>query len=143
MDVIILTGQDWVNRHPIVFVIALFCGIWTFNSFVFSRWGGWARLAERYRYQGKFGGKRYWFQSAQFRWGFGAHQALIFGANSTGWYIAIAPIFPLLFHPPLFIPWTDVHLKGSKRILFRDCVCFELGRDIRIPIAILEKSAEK
>ena len=67
---------------------------------------------------------------------------LTIGANSNGLYLApTLPVFPL-FHPPMFIPWSEISLT-SKKTFFFSGVRFGLGRETPTPFWIETYLAER
>jgi hypothetical protein len=68
--------------------------------------GGWRRLAGPYGDTTLFAGDVTRFASAQFGWA-SYSGALSVGASDMGLFLATIPIFRP-FHPPLFIPWTEI-----------------------------------
>jgi hypothetical protein len=69
------------------------------------------------------------------------NNCLIVGANADGFYLATIILF-WFAHLPLFIPWNEVTLP-KKRILFKNFVRFQLGRENPIPLSIRESLANK
>jgi hypothetical protein len=72
--------------------------------------GGWAKLGAVYRLNGRFEGRRWWFQDVMLRGWCGYNGCVSVGANADGLYLNT--IF-VVSHPPLFVPWSD--LSVSKR----------------------------
>lgn len=97
----------------LVFVLS-FAAIWTFVTWMASRASGWHRLGQRYGSPGPFAsvGERMRFVSAQIGWGnYGG--ALELRASASGLYLA--PIWVLRpFHPPLFIPWSEIEVHRPQ-----------------------------
>ena len=107
----------WQPTTPAEFVggVALF---WVGSSFALATIGGWRRLAEVYRLGDKFRGDQFRLRSARMRWGAGYSNCLMLGANEHGFYMAI--FFPFrLFHPPLFIPWSDIGVARKNGWLYK------------------------
>lgn len=133
--------QPWVDRHPIWFGVSdVLFGYFTV-LFVISWWSGWAMLARRFRDRSKFTGSRWRFQSGQMRWMCGYNNCLTVGANSEGLFLSILPIFSL-FHPPLFIPWTEISYT-KKTSFFSAGVRFQLGNEFYAPLWVREQLAER
>jgi hypothetical protein len=76
---------------------------------------------------------------AQMRWLCGYNNCLSVGANPEGLYLSTLPFFPL-FHPPLFIPWTEVSFVRTK-LFFVSGVRFELGREAHVPLWLRDRLA--
>ncbi len=76
------------------------------------------------------------------RWGANYNNCLTIGVDTAGLYLS-----PLFFfrigHPPLFIPWTEISLRGRRKILFIEFVELKLGREERIPFLIRASLAEQ
>jgi hypothetical protein len=98
-------------------------------------------LARHIRSRNEFLGSRWHFQSATMRWLCGYNNYITIGADPNGLYLSTLPIFPL-FHPPLFIPWTEISLS-SKNLFFAAGVRFELGRESSIPLWVRKRLAER
>jgi hypothetical protein len=126
--------QGWVDLHPVIFAVSDLVFLILVISFVISWWSGWALLARKFRAREQFRGERRWWISGRMRWLAGYHNCLIAGANPEGLYLATFPFFPL-FHPPLFIPWTEIQVPGGGRIMFGG-IRFELGNDLRLPVRL-------
>jgi hypothetical protein len=133
--------QPWVDRHPIAFVISNILFVYFTVSLVVSWWSGWAVLTRHFRSRSKFNGARWHWQSGQMRWLCGYSRCLTVGANSEGLYLATLPFFPF-FHPPLFIPWTEVSFV-RKDLLFLAGVRFELGREGFTHLWVRERLADR
>ncbi|HVA71703.1 MAG TPA: hypothetical protein VNF02_01225 [Candidatus Limnocylindrales bacterium] len=134
----------WTDQHPASFALALFAMLalfWIGVSLVISRAGGWHALAGRFRFEEKFSGVHWRWQSAQMRWIAAYHNCVTIGASPEGLYVA--PFFPFrLAHPPLFIPWSEVSYS-RKKVMFTPMVCFELGRDQSIPFWVRENLGQR
>ncbi len=76
------------------------------------------------------------------RWGANYNNCLIIGADPTGLYLSTL-FFRRIGHPPLFIPWPEISLRGRRKILFVEFVEFRLGREERIPFSIRAGLADK
>jgi hypothetical protein len=67
---------------------------------------------------------------------------LTIGANSNGLYLApTVAVFPL-FHPPMFIPWSEISLT-NKRSFFFSGVRLDLGHETPTPLWIRSYLAER
>jgi hypothetical protein len=136
-----LKMQAWVDRHPILFVLSDVLFLYFSVSLVVSWWSGWAVLARHFRFRGKFIGSRWRCQSGNMRWFCGYSNCLTVGANSEGLYLSTLPFFPL-FHPPLFIPWTEVSFV-RKDVFFIAGVRFGLGRETSTPLWVRGRLADR
>ena len=100
---------------PVVFAL-LFAGGWCLVMFGISWIGGWGALARKYRATSVPDGKRFWFQSALLgSMNYGSCLTVIVG--SAGLYLAVFPPFRM-GHPPLLIPWAELHGLREKRFLW-------------------------
>jgi hypothetical protein len=117
--------------------ILVIAGIWVALSIALARAGGWAALAAVYRAPEAFGGKRWRFQSAGMRWRTNYGACLTVGANAEGLYLAVP--FPFrIGHPPLFIPWTDISVTATRRLVFT-YLEFRFRRAPDIPFRVGER----
>jgi hypothetical protein len=133
--------QGWVDQHPLAFGIADFLFLWVVVSFVISYTGGWAALAGKFRYRGKFNGPKWRGQSGKMRGLARYRNCLVVGGNPEGLYLAV--FFPFrMAHPPMFIPWNEVTLTKS-RVWFVPMVRFQLGRELSVPFWIRESLANR
>jgi hypothetical protein len=95
----------------------IFAGFWIGIGFLLSWIGGWQALAGRYRATQSFTGERFWMKSAAMG-GVGYRNSVNLGADSSGLYLAVFPLFRA-GHPPLFIPWSDISFSEERRWLLR------------------------
>jgi hypothetical protein len=62
-------------------------------------------------------------------------------ATRDGLYLAVFPLFRIA-HPPLFIPWAELHNIKEKRSFFRRVVKMEVGiprvASVVLPRRVLE-----
>lgn len=96
---------------------AVFMAFWFLLVFSMGRLGKWGQLAEKYETTTLFSGQRYMMQSAiigRMRY----RNALTFGANEKGVYLAIFVLFRM-GHPPLFIPWSDIQTTETTVTVFK------------------------
>jgi len=137
--------QDWTNQHQTAFwllVFPLFFGaLWCVVCALLSYIGGWATLANQFRWQSAFVGDRWRFQSGQMRWNVNYGNCLTVGGNPQGLYLAVLPLFRFR-QPPLLIPWEEVTVT-RRRFLLLQWVRFELGNELHIPLSIRPKLAER
>lgn len=125
---------DWVFRHPPFFIL-LFVATFALILRVLGIISGWAILSKRFRFTGMFYGQSWPFRSAQMRFQVQYGTCLSVGANESGLYLAIFPVFRI-GHPPLLIPWSEVSvITGEKGIIFKKRE-FWLGRQESIPLRI-------
>ena len=80
--------------------------------FFFSRVGGWHELAKHYPAPKRYGGA--WI-SNEVHFGNTSGDSIQVGADSQGLYLSIwIGLRP--FHPPLFVPWSDVTAVGYQSV---------------------------
>jgi hypothetical protein len=138
----VLEMQAWVNKYPGWFGFAttflMYCAV----SVAVSWWSGWRPLARQFGTKTKFTGALWRAQSGQMRWLCSYRGCLTVGANLEGLYLATFPFFPL-FHPPLFIPWSEV--SAARKHLFPGIggIRFRLGKELSIPLWIGDRLAER
>jgi hypothetical protein len=89
-------------------ILGLLFILWYFICLkLISKYTGWASLACKYTFKGRFNGKILRCQSP----GGGIH----IGANESGLYLAMLFVFRP-FHSPLFVPWQDIKAMRTKRL---------------------------
>lgn len=136
--------QNWLDHHSGALWIIVPCyaiaSLMIVNA-VISYIGGWTTLAKHFRLTTPFKGKRWERQSGQMRWIAGYGNCLTVGSNVQGLYLAMMPLFRFR-HPQLLIPWQEIEIS-RRQILFFRYVRFRLGRDLRIPLYLRPKLAEK
>jgi hypothetical protein len=72
-----------------------------------SRFSGWHALAETYPLLGRFPTPRKTWGFAVFRGWFGYNGGIILAGDEAGLYLKTWPVI-LAFHPPVFIPWSEI-----------------------------------
>ncbi|NPC71954.1 hypothetical protein D7Y27_34350 [Corallococcus sp. AB004] len=111
---------------PVIFVLV---------SYVLAAMGGWRRLARDYRLDKGGGFPCRSFVSGEVG-GVSYGNCLTLGGDARGLYLAAFFLFRL-GHPPLCIPWADVHDRVRERRLFLfSWDTFSVGPDrvkLRIP----------
>ena len=125
---------DWVFHHPPFFVL-LFVATWALTLHLLGMISGWAILSKRFRFTGMFCGQSWPFRSARMRFQVHYGNCLSIGADESGLYLAVFPIFRV-GHPPLLIPWSEVSImSGEKGFIFKKRE-LRLGRQELIPLRI-------
>lgn len=113
-------------REAIPFLLPiLVVATWLVLVMLLARYGGWQRLAERYRALGTFRGKVLRFRSGRLNRA-NYNTCLTVGTDGDRLYLA-----PLLLyrpgHPPLLIPWKEITAE-KKKILFLHYVDLSFAR---------------
>ena len=125
---------------PLAFVI-VFPVFWLFTVWLIGSFGGWQRMAQRYRAQQPPTGKRFVSQYG-FVGGARYGNALNVTANDAGLHISPVSLFAFN-HPPLFIPWHDLHNPQPLVFRQRDLIQVNVGHPpmatLRLPPDIFEQ----
>jgi hypothetical protein len=118
-----------------IIFLAFFVAVWCTTGLLTGKLSGWAVLGRRFGSTLPFPSQTWRWRSARMRWGANYNNCLTIGADPAGLYLS-----PLFFfrigHPPLFIPWAEISLRGRRKIMFIECVEFKLGREEQIPFTI-------
>jgi hypothetical protein len=102
-----------------------FVGMWLLVGWSLAQFGGWSSLAESYRAEGPFEGKK--FSGMAGRMGMSRYKGvLILGADNRGLFLSVIFLFRFS-HPALFIPWTDI-TASEKKGFFYDSVSLEFAK---------------
>lgn len=131
-----------------VLLVLHFC----FVSFLAAQLTGWRRLARQFRYQPSTDlpleggrarrkdpeGTRFRFQSCMFGWA-GYNHCLTVITNAEGLYFRLSRVFPLPFHPPIFIPWAEMKNVQHEKLLWNEVVRFDAGQPRPIRLRFLRK----
>jgi hypothetical protein len=131
---------EWLFSHPPFFAF-FFVTQGALGFYILARMSGWNRLSKRFRYRGTFYGETWPFRSA--RMGplirFGC--ALTMGADESGVYMAVFPLFRIC-HPPLLVPWSEVSIiSGERGLIVKKRLLF-LGRQEAVALNISSSLAE-
>jgi hypothetical protein len=107
------------------FFIPFFLGGWCIVSFALSWIGGWYQLGKSYRARDRPSGKRFsmrsgWVGIVGGRWIFTIYN------SQDGLYLSRSWLFRP-FHPPLFIPWSEIHDARPGRFLMSGMIVFDVG----------------
>jgi hypothetical protein len=102
-------------------LLAAWCGA----SVIVSRLSGWCRLAENYPLRGCPSGRRFFVQSCKIgRVSYGS--CLTIYSSPKGIFLLV--MFPFRpGHPPLFIPWNEIHSPKMRRWLWLESVEVQVG----------------
>ncbi|MFQ5592000.1 MAG: hypothetical protein ACE5HE_12610 [Phycisphaerae bacterium] len=89
-------------------------GGWALICTGLAHFAGWRSLAREYRATAPFQGRRFHFCSAQFGAWVGYNGSFTPGADHSGLFVAVWPIFRI-GHPSLLVPWSEIHASVEKR----------------------------
>ncbi len=124
-----------------VLISGFFIAAWALVCAGLGHLGGWRSLARHYAAKGPFRGRRLHFRSARFGGWVGYNGALTPGADPSGLYLAVWPLFRI-GHPPLFVPWSDISLSHEK-YLWIEVVLLTFVQDPRARVRITRRLAER
>ena len=114
--------------------------LWLTIFAVLARAGGWSALAKQYRFVGVPEGEKFSFQSAELRW-VGYNGCVTIRISTEGLYLAVWRVLRFC-HPPLLIPWSDLHVLKVRPTAWFPDVTLSAGTPpltrIRLPYRILE-----
>jgi hypothetical protein len=100
--------------HDHLVILGLAAVAWSLICAGLAHFAGWRSLARLYRASTPFQGRRFHFSSAQFGGWVGYNGSFTPGADHTGLFIAVWPIFRIC-HPPLMVPWSEIQVSVEKR----------------------------
>ncbi len=134
-----------MDKIPVQYYPFLFAGIFVASWFVTARIVsamGWQKLAKVYGSEKECEGTRWSMQSAKV--GSASYNGcLTIGANYDGLYLSILFILRP-WHPPIFIPWSDISAKEAKRsMLLGDLCVLTFSRAPGLEVVLRKKLAEK
>lgn len=112
---------------PLIFVMFPICfvALWCFVNWMLAQLGGWARLAEKYPGSPTPTGTKFCGQSG--RVGYARYNGILtIHTSPEGLHVAVMILFRI-GHPPMLIPWTEIHGATMRRFLFWKTVDFEIG----------------
>jgi hypothetical protein len=132
--------MEWLFRHP-PFLVLFFLANWVLTFYVLALLSGWSLLSKRFRHRGAFYGETWPFRSARMRGLIHFGSALTIGADESGLYMAVFPLFRVC-NPPLLIPWSEISIiPGERGLIFKKRVLL-LGRQESISLSISSSLAE-
>jgi hypothetical protein len=130
-------SSAWLFLFPVFFIAA-----WALLSWLVGLISGWTVLAKRFRHDRSFYDEMWGFQSAKMRFNVHYGNCLSIGADVSGLYLAVFPIFRI-GHPPLLIPWAEISVsQGDSGLVFKKRE-LHLGRQEAIPFRISKSLAGK
>jgi hypothetical protein len=115
----------------VVGLILLAVGGWCYASYVLSHIGDWAELASRFRVTNAPQGKSFYMQAGRVG-AVGYRGCLTIRLATEGLYLAANPFLPI-GHPPLLIPWSELHDIREKKRMFRGLVEGSVIMDVGKP----------
>ena len=127
--------SPWIRVSGIAFTILFLLPIiWCGVVWLLGKISGWSRLAGHYESNRRFDGIAYRWQSALIG-PISYNRALTITLMKDGIGLTIMPLFSA-GHPPLLIPWTSLHSKGTSQVLFRKLERFHIGDPIQATLAV-------
>jgi hypothetical protein len=126
--------MEWLVNHPPFFVV-FFVAMWALSTYGVALLSGWNRLSRRFRHKGPFYGETWPFRSARMRKLIHFGSALTLGADESGLYMAVFPLFRI-GNPPLLIPWSEISIIPGERGLIFKKRSLLLGRQEAISLSI-------
>lgn len=132
--------MEWLFGHP-PFLALFFVANWVLTFYVLSLLSGWNLLSKRFRHKEPFYGEMWPFRSARMRGLIHFGGALTIGADESGLYMAVFPLFRTC-HPPLLIPWSEISvIPGEKGLIFKKRVLL-LGQHESISLSMSSSLAK-
>jgi hypothetical protein len=121
--------ESWLPVLAPALFLVVFPVFWCFVVGLLGFVGGWARLGDRYGTRLPPHGKTLRWQSGSL--GLVSYRNVINIASAPeGLFLSVAWPFRIA-HPPLFIPWSDVHDAFEERGLWWRQVRFSIGSPSR------------
>jgi hypothetical protein len=108
-----------------VLVPLLFVGALNLSLILISTLGGWRQLAETFPANDLPTGKRFRMQSGSLGWVNYSACLTVYSSPEGLWLSTMWPF--RVGHPPIFIPWSEIHDVTTRRQLWMEIVVFEVG----------------
>ncbi|MDB6129401.1 MAG: hypothetical protein JWM04_508 [Verrucomicrobiales bacterium] len=132
------------KEHVPILLAALFpiyfAGLWVSVSFFLGRMGGWDALSKKYGVSIEPSGQKFTAQSAKIGI-VNYNSCLTIHTTPEGFSLAMIFLFRI-GHPPIFIPWREIHNARKKRRLWREWVVCEVEdppiAHLQLPFKIFE-----
>jgi hypothetical protein len=123
-------------------VLLILGGAWVAMSFLFAG-AGWSALAAEYRSTAPRLGKPLRCSMVMGRWPWSVfYRGMVHvRLDATGLTLSVFPLFRL-FHPPLFIPWSDVSECKRETFLLAACASISLSRSKMIRMRFLGQAGQ-
>ena len=130
-------NDNWLALGIVIVFPFVFCGMWIFVSMLLSVIGGWKTLAASYPDSSRNRDYSHTFQGGKM--GLANYNGiLMIGGDESGLHLAVMILFRP-FHPPISIPWEDVHNLEFTQFLFTKRVRFTTSAHPRIRVQLPEK----
>jgi hypothetical protein len=112
-------------------------------SIVIGRLSGWATLSRKFHDAATFHSYQWHFESVQLRQTLGNYHGCVkCGADQTGLYLAVSWPFRIS-HPPLFVPWAEIHVISGVSGIFVKRRKLLLGQEETVPLCLSVDLADK
>jgi hypothetical protein len=125
---------------PWGFIPIFICG-WLAVCFILAHIGGWTKLNCYYPALSPPENAIFYTISAGMRWGTSYRSCLVLGATTQGIYVRLIFLFRP-WHPPLFIPWSDITTMEQKQ-WFIPVIRFNFSKAPDVPLVMLKGVASK
>jgi hypothetical protein len=123
-----------------IYFLPVFIGMFVLVTYLISKMG-WVTLAEKFRTDLPFEGTKIGTISATINAG-NYRNAIKLKYDYQGFYLKTVFFFRL-FHPPVFIPWTEIKQVRNKKILFTQQKELVIGEPFVAMITISESVFNK
>lgn len=99
----------------VIAFLVIFPLFWMATTYLVAKMSGWATMAKHYRTNTQPEGHSRYMSSGTIGWSRynGVLQLIL---NEKGLYVSVLPLFSV-GHPPLFIPWEHIELRGKVDFL--------------------------
>ncbi|WP_411826855.1 hypothetical protein [Luteolibacter sp. AS25] len=115
-----------------------FTAVWGFVSLLVSTLFGWGRLGKRFRCIRRPEGQTFRMQGARLGM-FGNYNGILtITVAAEGLYMAVFPAFRI-GHPPILIPWSEIHDVKDAQMLWQKMTAFRVGRPEMLSISVSRK----
>ncbi len=114
----------------------IFIGMWILVTYIISKMG-WDDLVEKFKVERKFSGRRIGIISASINSG-NYQNAIILKYDERGFYLSPSILFRL-FHPAVFIPWTEIKDVREKKIFLTKYTELIIGDPLTATITLKSK----
>ena len=120
------------------------CCLWLTIFYIAARLGGWHALGLRFRATDEPPGERFaWASVSMGASNYGGCTTIVVSAQ--GLYLKLFAPFRF-FHPPLLIPWSEIHVQKIHQGWFVSYALIEVGQpvlaSVTLPLKIIEAASE-